>query len=310
MSKKVLITGASGFVGSGLVNVLSSNPAFSITLSSRNTASKTKCRSFVISEIGPETDWTDALKNQQVVVHVAGVAHVKNGSSLQQFHEVNVEGTLNLAAQAAQNGISRFIFISSIGVNGNVNTKPFTESDRASPVEPYAQSKWEAEKGLWDIHYSTGMELVIIRPPLVYGRGAPGNFGTLMRWIEKGVPLPFGSIYNQRSLVGLDNLVDLIITCINHPAAANQVFLAGEGQDLSTTELLQRVAKAAGKPSRLVSVPSFLLMFGAILFGRKAAAQKLLGSLQVDISKARDLLGWEPPISVEEGLERCFDSKC
>jgi nucleoside-diphosphate-sugar epimerase len=152
----------------------------------------------------------------------------------------------------------------------------------------------------------TGMEVVIIRPPLVYGPGVKGNFASMIKLVEKGLPLPLGAIHNKRSLVALDNLVDLIITCIEHPAAANQVFLASDGEDLSTTELLQGVGKAMGKPSRLVPVPAGLLMFGATLLGKKAMAQRLLGSLQVDISKARNLLGWQPPLSVEEGLKRCF----
>jgi nucleoside-diphosphate-sugar epimerase len=203
--------------------------------------------------------------------------------------------------------VKRFLFISSIGVNGNINTRPFTEDDEPNPAEPYALSKWEAEQGLWEIQRETGMEVVIIRPPLVYGPNAPGNFGSLMRWVEKGLPLPLGAIDNQRSLVALDNLVDLIITCIDHPAAANQVFLAGDGEDLSTTELLRGVARAMGKSAHLIPVPPSLLMLGATLLGKKAVAQRLLGSLQVDISKARRLLGWQPPVSVEEGLRRCFD---
>ncbi len=228
---------------------------------------------------------------------------------LHEFRKVNVDGTLALARQAAAAGLSRFIFISSIGVNGNINTRPFTENDNPGPAEPYAQSKWEAEQGLWEIQRETGIDIVIIRPPLVYGPEAPGNFGSLVRWVERRMPLPLGAIHNQRSLVALDNLVDLIITCIDHPAASNQVFLAGDGQDLSTTELLRGVAKAMGKPSRLIPVPATLLMQGATLLGKKPVAQRLLGSLQVDISKARSLLGWEPPVSVEEGLRRCFTQK-
>jgi len=244
-----------------------------------------------------------------VVIHAAARAHIMKedlADPVVEYRQVNVDGTVNLARQAAEAGVRRFIFISSIGVNGNINIKPFTEDDTPKPADPYAQSKLEAEQGLWEIQHETGMELVVIRPPLVYGPNAPGNFGSLTRWIDKGVPLPLGAIQNQRSLVALDNLVDLITTCIDHPAAANQVFLAGDGQDLSTTELLRSVARAAGKPSRLIPIPSSLLMLAATLLGKKAVAQRLLGSLQVDISKARDLLEWEPPISVEEGLRRCF----
>jgi len=224
---------------------------------------------------------------------------------LREYRLVNVDSTLNLANQAAEAGVKRFIFISSIGVNGVINTQPFTEDDTPNPVDFYAQSKWEAEQGLWEVQRETGMELVIIRPPLVYGPNAPGNFGSLMRWVNKSIPMPLGAIHNKRSLVAVDNLVDLIITCIDSPAAANQVFLAGDGEDLSTTELLRGVAKAAGVSSRLIPVPATVLMFVASILGKKAVAQRLLGSLQVDISKARDLLGWTPPLSVEEGLRRC-----
>ena len=233
-----------------------------------------------IRYIDGNTDWSAALADQQVVIHAAARAHIMKdevSDPLAEYRRINVEGTLRLARQAAAAGVERFIFISSIGVNGNINTQPFTEEDTPNPAELYAQSKWEAEQGLWEVQRRSGMQLVIIRPPLVYGPNAPGNFGSLMRWVEKGVPLPLGSINNKRSLVAVDNLVDLIITCIDHPAAANQVFLAGDGQDLSTTELLRGVAKAMGKPSRLIPVPSSLLILGATLLGKKAMAQRLLG---------------------------------
>jgi len=217
-----------------------------------------------------------------------------------------VEATLNLAQQAAIAGVKRFVFISSIGVNGNINVRPFSALDVPHPVEPYAQSKWEAEQGLWRIQQETGMELVVIRPPLVYGPGAPGNFGSLVRWVGKGIPLPLGAIHNRRSLVGIDNLVDLIVRCIDHPAAANQVFLAGDGRDLSTTELLRIVGDAMGRPARLIPLPAGVLKLSAALLGRKAMAQRLLGSLQVDISQTCETLDWQPPFTVEEGLRRCF----
>ncbi len=265
-------------------------------------------RVFDVGNISADTHWTSALEGISVVVHVAARAHISqkvSGDPLAEYRRVNVEGTLNLARQAATAGVKRFVFISSIGVNGNISVRPFTAGDVPHPVEPYAQSKWEAEQGLWRIQQETGMELVIIRPPLVYGPEAPGNFGSLVRWIGKGIPLPLGAIHNRRSLVGIDNLVDLIIRCIDHPAAANQVFLAGDGQDISTTDLLRGVAKAMGRPARLLPVPAGLLYLGATLLGKRAVAQRLLDSLQVDISNARDLLGWEPPVSLEEGLRRC-----
>jgi len=238
-------------------------------------------------------------------VHCAAVAHGKSGD----IRAVNVCGTLNLASQAAEAGVQRFVFLSSIGVNGNSNTFPFSEADLPKPEGLYAQSKLEAEQGLWELHKRTGMEVVILRPPLVYGPDAPGNFGSLVRLVQKGVPLPLGAIDNKRSLLALDNLVDLILNCIDHPAAANQVFLASDGEDLSTTELLKAVGRAMGKPARLVPVPASILMLGASLSGNKAFAQRLLGSLQIDISKACKVLNWEPPLTVEEGLRRCFDSE-
>ena len=185
--------------------------------------------------------------------------------------------------------------------------QPFTAEDIPAPEDAYGISKYEAEQGLQKLAIESGMEVVIIRPPLVYGAGAQGNFLSMINLVAKGVPLPLGGIKNQRSLVAIDNLVDLIITCIDYPAAANQVFLAGDGRDLSTTELLRGIARAVNKPSRLLSLPDPMLVLGSAILGKKAMAQRLLGSLQVDISKAQNLLGWEPPISVDEGLRRCFD---
>jgi len=305
----ILLTGATGFLGRQLAKYLHSKPHVGLTAVVRRSVDISAFQTREVQRINANTDWSEALINQQVVIHAAARAHIMKedlADPVVEYRQVNVDGTVNLARQAAEAGVRRFIFISSIGVNGNINIKPFTEDDTPKPADPYAQSKLEAEQGLWEIQHETGMELVVIRPPLVYGPNAPGNFGSLTRWIDKGVPLPLGAIQNQRSLVALDNLVDLITTCIDHPAAANQVFLAGDGQDLSTTELLRSVARAAGKPSRLIPIPSSLLMLAATLLGKKAVAQRLLGSLQVDISKARDLLEWEPPISVEEGLRRCF----
>jgi nucleoside-diphosphate-sugar epimerase len=306
----ILLTGANGFIGSRLARVLNSIPEISLSSVVRRRVEISESYVFPVPSIEANTDWTHLLANQQVVIHTAARAHIikeKAADPLAEYRRVNVEGTLNLARQAAAAGVKRFIFISSIGVNGNINTRPFTEWDTPNPAGLYAQSKWEAEQGLWGIQRETGIELVIIRPPLVYGPNAPGNFGSLIRWTEKGFPMPLGSIHNQRSLVALDNLVDLIITCITHPAAANQLFLAGDGKDLSTTELLRRLAQVSGKPSWLIPIPGSLLVFVATLLGKKVLAMRLLGSLQVDISKARDLLSWIPPISVEEGLRCCFN---
>lgn len=306
---KVLLTGGTGFLGSQLTHDLNTMPAIDLTVVARRKVSMPVTQVTLKDSLGPDTDWSEALPGNQVVIHAAARAHILNESvadPLAEFRKVNVAGTLALARQAATVGVRRFIFISSIGVNGNVSARPFTAEDDPHPIEPYAVSKWEAEQGLWEVHRETGMEVVMIRPPLVYGPNAPGNFESLIRWIEKGVPLPLGAIHNKRSLVGIKNLADLIIRCIDHPAAANQVFLAGDGEDLSTTQLLHGVAKAMGKPARLIPIPVWMLQSGATLLGRKATAQRLLGSLQVDIRKTCDLLGWRPPFTVDEGLEYCF----
>ena len=310
----VLLTGATGFLGQAVLERLLEHESHKVTLALRSAVSFVRCAAHVVGDFSNGTDWSAALSNQQVVVHAVARAHIMKdevADPLAEYRRVNVDGTLNLGRQAVAAGVKRFIFISSIKVNGEQTPlgQPFTADDTPTPDDAYGISKLEAELGLQQLASETSMEVVIIRPPLVYGPGVKGNFANMIKLVSKGLPLPLGATNNKRSLVALDNLVDLIITCIDHPAAANQVFLAGDGQDLSTTELLYRVARAMGKPSRLLPVPSSLLMLGATLLGKKAVAQRLLGSLQVDISKARSLLGWEPPISVEEGLRRCFQPK-
>ena len=305
----VLLTGATGFVGGALARRLSVYGQYSLVLACRRQvmAPPRWIKSMVVGDIGQETDWSAALSRVDVVVHLAARAHVFKdlaSNPLAEFRKINTEGTLALARQAAEVGVRRFVFISSIGVNGNQSTQPFNEHDPPRPVEPYAISKYEAEQGLSKIAEETAMEIVIIRPPLVYGPNAPGNFGRLLRWVDHGIPLPLGAIHNKRSLVALDNLVDLIITCLDHLAAANQTFLVSDGEDLSTTELLRRMGLALGCPARLIPMPASLLEAGAAFLGRREMAQRLCGSLQVDISKTRTLLGWNPPISVDEGLRR------
>jgi len=307
---KICLTGSSGFVGSRLLYELKQVTTFQVAGLCRRLPHGRDCSGLHAMGDLQEADLSTPLSGVDVLIHAAARAHIMKdevADPLAEYRRVNVEGTLNLARQAAAAGVKRFVFISSIGVNGNISIRPFRVDDHTNPAEPYAQSKWEAEQGLMKLAAETSMEVVIIRPPLVYGPGAPGNFGSLVRWVEKGIPLPLGAIHNKRSLVGIDNLVDLIIRCIDHPAAANQVFLAGDGEDLSTTELLRGVGKAMGKPARLIPVPAGLLQFGATLLGRKTMAQRLLGSLQVDISKTCELLDWKPPYTVEEGLRRCFE---
>ncbi len=307
----VLVTGASGFVGRKLSIDLALSEKFKVSGTSRQLKSSFGSGIELLNIcITPLSDWSASLLNKQVVVHAAARAHVPPDSSsdpLAAFRTVNVDGTLNLARQAADAGVKRFIFLSSIGVNGVSNQAPFTVNDLPNPSEPYAHSKWEAEQGLMQIAEQSDMEVVIIRPPLVYGPNAPGNFGRLVRWVEKGIPLPLGAVHNQRTLVGLDNLVDLIRVCIDHPAAANRVILAGDDEDVSTTQILEGIAEGMGKPSRLIPVPESLLWAGASLLGKRAMAEKVLGSLQVDISDTKKLLVWEPPYSFAEGMKRCFE---
>jgi nucleoside-diphosphate-sugar epimerase len=308
---KVLITGLNGFVGKALGDKLVEK-GFNVNGAVRSwvpvdfPGALTK---YLIKDIDSSTDWQKALENVKVVIHLAARVHVMKDTAtdaLAEFRKVNVEGTLNLARQAAKAGVQRFIFISSIKVNGEGTLlgHPYTAEDQPAPVDPYGISKREAEDALRQLASDTGMEVVIIRPPLVYGPDVKANFQSMMRWLDKGMPLPLGAINNRRSLVALDNLIDLIVTCIHHPAAANQTFLAGDGEDLSTSELLQRMSVALGKKAWLVPVPSFLLILGATLVGKQAMAQRLCGSLQVDISKAGDLLDWKPPVCVDEALRK------
>ena len=305
----ILVTGATGFVGSCLLAKLGQMVDLCVLGAHRVDQPFADHPSAVVGDISNDTDWRSAIRGQEVVIHSAARVHVMNDTSsdpLAEFRQVNVEGTLNLARQAAAAGVRRFIFISSIKVNGEGTPvgAPYLADAQAAPADPYGISKMEAEQGLRSLAAETGMEVVIIRPVLVYGPGVKANFLSMMRWLHKGVPLPFGAIDNRRSLVALDNLVDLIVTCIDHPAAANQTFLVSDGEDLSTTELLRRMGSALGKPARLLPVPSRLLEVGAAMLGKQALAQRLCGSLQVDISKTRELLNWTPPVSVDEALRK------
>lgn len=308
MTQQVLITGGQGFVGQALVcGALKQGLRVRVT-SRRSIASNDhRLEHCQTGDIGLATDWRLALHDVNTVVHCAARAHVMRdaaSSPLDAFREVNFHGTLNLARQAAEAGIRRFVFISSIGVNGGETFgTPFTAADLAAPHSPYAVSKHEAELGLRQLSDKTGMEVVIVRPPLVYGPDAPGNFGTLVKWLLRGIPLPLGAVNNRRSYVALDNLVDLLLRCIDHPAAANQTFLVSDDEDLSTTDLLRRMGQALGRPARLLPVPSAMLKLGATLLGKPELAQRLCGSLQLDISKTRQVLGWTPPLSVDKGLQ-------
>jgi len=313
MTLRVLVTGGQGFVGKALADrVVAAGLTVRGSTRQKSISADPRFEHVQTIDLSSTTDWSPALQEIGAVVHCAARVHVMHDTEvdpLAAFRAVNVDGTLNLARQAAANGVRRFIFVSSVKVNGEI-TQPgqaFTETDAPNPQDAYGLSKHEAEQGLRQIATETGMEVVIIRPPLVYGPGVKANLAALMRAVQRGWPLPLGAVHNQRSLVALGNLVDFIITCLTHPKAANQTFLVSDGKDLSTTELVRGLARAAGVSERLLPVPVWILQAGATLLGKGDAVQRLCGNLQVDISKARSLLGWVPPVSVNEGLYRAVN---
>jgi nucleoside-diphosphate-sugar epimerase len=311
----VLVTGANGFVGRALAKRLSSErrPGSVVGAVRRSDALiPPGVRRVLVGDLLPITNWGVALQGITAVVHCSARVHdmqEDDCSLLQAYRQVNVSGTLNLARQAAQAGIARFVFVSSIKVNGE-STLPgcaFAADDKPVPSGSYGISKLEAEQGLLEISAKTGMEVVIVRPPLVYGPGVKANFATMMKWIDRGIPLPLGSIDNVRSMVAVDNLVDLLLRCLEHPAAAGETFLISDGEDVSVTQLLRRLGKAVNRPVHLLPVPSRFLALTAQLIGKGDVAQRLLGSLRVDMRKTCELLSWEPPISLDEGLRRLME---
>ncbi len=306
----VLITGATGFLGTHLIHRLIRDGRYIPTATVRSASCpNTKIRSIAVGDLLPNTDWTAALDKIDVVIHLAARVHIMQDTSdnpLDMFRTINTAGTLNLIQQADAAGVCRFIYLSSIKVNGENTTgrKPFTAVDNCHPIDPYAISKFEAEQGIIELSNQSDMEFVILRPPLVYGPGVKANFLSMMQWLDWGLPLPLGAINNQRSLVAVENLVDLIITCIEHPPAGNRIFLVSDDEDVSTTELLQQIGDALGKPARLLPIPQTYLVKGLSLFGKRAVAQRLCESLQVDICETKDVLNWKPPVSMEEALAR------
>tara|TARA_R110001583_G_scaffold152016_1_gene303820 strand:+ start:23324 stop:24292 length:969 start_codon:yes stop_codon:yes gene_type:complete len=310
---KILLTGSSGFLGKILSRSLSSDICELVEVG--RDINKSSIKNYIFVENFCSTS-SFQLKPQKIkiVIHCAARVHImEDGASnpLEAFREVNTFGTLNLARQAASAGVKRFIFISSIKVNGESTELgfPFQPDSDFIAMDPYALSKYEAEVGLRKIAKETGMEVVIIRPPLVYGPGVKANFLLMMKWVYKGIPLPLGGIKrNKRSLVSVDNLVDLIICCIKHPKAANQTFLVSDDNDLSTTLLLKNMAQALGVRSKLLAFPSSWFVLVAKLITRPTISDRLCGSLQLDISKTKEMLGWEPPYSAAECMKKTADA--
>lgn len=298
----VLVTGANGFVGRAVCAALRQT-GHAVTPAVREAQGLTQEQ--VIGEIDAQTDWRAALAGMDCVLHLAARVHVMRDAAtnpLAQYRAVNVDGTLNLARQAAAAGVRRFVFVSSVKVNGEERAAAYTEADTPMPEDAYALSKWEVEQGLRQIAAATGLEVVILRPPLVYGPGVGANFLALMHAVARGIPLPLGAIDNRRSLIFVGNLADAILCCLEHPAAAGKTFLISDGEDVSTPALVRRMAAALGRPARLVALPIPVLRAAAALAGKSALATRLLDSLTIDGTAIRHTLGWSSPFTLDEGL--------
>lgn len=310
---RVLVTGATGFIGQRLCRTLVEQ-GFIVRQAIRRPPRQDgdECggpfESVVIGEINETTDWSDGLRDVSGVIHLAGRAHVMrehHADTLSVYRQVNVAGTSALAKAAIGSGVKRFVFVSSIKVNGeSSDDRFFTASDPPAPKDAYGRSKWEAEQELQRIATDTKLEVAIVRPPLVYGPGVKGNLLKLMHWVERGLPLPLGACKNMRSLIGLDNLVDLLVRCISDQRAVGQIFLAGDGEDMSSSELVRRLARAMKKKPSLIAVPPALLRLSARTVRKQGLYDRLCGSLRVDSGHAREVLGWTPPSSVDEELLR------
>jgi len=313
---KVLVSGAAGFVGRALCDQLTVAGHVLVPTVRRTSGLKDER---VLGEIGASTDWQTALEGCDAVVHLAARVHVMDDTtqnSLALYRATNTEGTLNLARQAVEAGVKRFVFISTIKVNGEGRDTPYRETDAAAPEDAYAISKWEAEQGLQRIAQETGLEVAILRPPLAYGPGVKANFLRLMRMVEHGFPLPLGAIHNRRSLLYLGNFVDAIRLCVEHPASAGQTFLLDDGVPVSTPELIRALARAMGRSTHLLAVPVGVLELAGALLGKRAAVARLTGSLFVDSTAIRSRLGWVPPYTLQQGLaatvadwQRCPDGR-
>ena len=307
--RTALVTGAAGFVGRFVCDALTARGwRVRAALRRPGSAQGPGNESVVVGEVGPGTDWTGALAGVEAVVHLAARVHVMRedaGDPLAEFRRVNTLGTAHLAARAAVAGVRRLVLVSTVKVNGEqTGGTPFRETDPPAPQDPYAVSKWEAEGSLWEVAGGGRLEGVVVRPPLVYGSGVGGNLRRLLRALDGGWPLPFGAVDNRRSLIGVWNLADLHATTLEHPEAAGETVLAADGEDLSTPGLLRRLARGLGRPARLLPVPVGLLRLAGRVLGRADEVERLCGSLRVDAGKARRVLDWSPPVTVDEGLRR------
>ena len=307
---RLLVTGATGFVGRAVLARALSEPALQLRGSLRRQVSDLPAgvEQVLVSDLAPDTDWQHAVSGMDAIIHTAARVHVMRDVAtdpLAEFRRINVAGTLNLARQAAEAGVRRFVFVSSIKVNGEATSgeQKFSGQDQPSPQDPYGISKWEAELGLHKIAAETGMEVVIVRLPLVYGPGVKGNFAQMLGAIAKCIPLPFASIHNLRSLIYVENLADALLACANHSVAAGQTYLACDGEDISTPDLLRQLAGGMGVPYRLFSCPAMLLRLAGQLTGKSQQIERLLGSLRVDGDKMRADLNWVPPYSLRQGLQ-------
>lgn len=303
----VLVTGANGFVGRALYSTLCAG-GVTVRAAVRRGATE---REVVVGDLNGKTDWRVALQGCDVVFHLAARVHVmsdKDEDPLCAYREVNVNGTLNLARQAVQAGVRRFVFVSSVKVNGeSTTTQPFRASDVPMPCDPYGQSKMEAEQALLQLSRETGLEVVIVRPPLVYGPGVKANFLNLIKLVQKGVPLPFGSISNFRSMVALDNLVDLLIVCSKHPEAPGNIFMVSDGEDMGIKELVTKIANAMNKRLWLLPVPMGLMIGAAKLLGKRGVVDRLFGSLQVDIAHTQTTLAWQPVVTSQAAIDKTVE---